>query len=176
MAEEFSPNAVSYHPVIAAGANASMPDALLSPWTSTSVMHCTDCHGNSRVGPDDPRGPHASANAHLLKKSYTAPGITQPSGDLCFDCHDLYTYTAQGSSSGLTSNFRRNTNNLHISRSEHRNTGCGVCHEVHASGRAHLISLYDAATNPEGELTSYTESSPGNYQKNNCSTRTTACH
>jgi len=176
-AQALSPNRTSYHPVLAAGANAAMPDALLSPWTSASTMHCTDCHGaDGTSGTDVPRGPHASAHAHILKKPYGAAGSAQDAGDVCFDCHDLYTYTGQGMDQGYSSNFTRNNNSLHTSRLQHRLYGCRVCHAVHGADNEHLIALYDAATNPDGELTSYTERTPGNYMKSSCGTRTAGCH
>ncbi|MHC4600131.1 MAG: hypothetical protein ACYS47_14115 [Planctomycetota bacterium] len=177
---QFSPNNGSYHPVVAAGTNGAMPNALLNPWTSTSTMACSDCHGNSKGGGDDPRGPHASAHTHLLKKPYTAPGNTPPAGDLCFDCHDYYTYTRQGSQPGgysdFWSNFRDGSDNLHESKSQHRRAGCGACHTVHGSSFPHLLGIYNASTNPNSRLTALTIRTPGNWNKDDCTTNGGGCH
>jgi hypothetical protein len=179
---EFSPNNASYHPVVAAGTNAAMPASLLAPWTSSSVMQCGDCHGNSNAGPNDPRGPHASAFEHILRGAYAAPGADMAVDSLCFRCHDVYTYTGQGSAPGgyttQWTNFRHNNNNsnLHTSEAEHGRLGCAMCHRVHGAQNPHLIALYDAATNPEGRILSITDPGAGGYMKFHCTTRTTGCH
>ncbi len=179
-AAEFSPQNASYHPVVASGTNASMTQALLSPWTSTSVMTCSECHGSSDASGASARGPHASAYANILKKPYSSNvNAPQPAGDICFTCHSLYTYTRQGMQppgyQGSWSNFRKSSDNLHISKSDHREVGCRACHLVHGSSRQRLIGIYNSSTNPDGKLTSFTQAAPGSYSEGNCSTRS-GCH
>jgi hypothetical protein len=183
MAEELSPENGSFHPVLAAGTNPGMPLGLLDPWYSATNrrMSCSHCHGNSKTGADDPRGPHASANAHILKKPYRTVFGLQPAGDLCFDCHDYHTYTNQGSPpSGYTSswtNFRSGSDNLHQRPGAHRIIGCRACHVTHGSPQTGLITLYNAGQDPLSRIITFTPATPGNYTKASCGVRTGGgCH
>jgi predicted CXXCH cytochrome family protein len=67
---EFSPASASYHPVVATGKNPNVP-SLVPPWTSSSMMYCTDCHNNDQgpgAGGTGAAGPHGSAFAPILER------------------------------------------------------------------------------------------------------------
>ena len=49
---QFEPSNLSYHPIEAAGRNATVP-SLIAPWTVNSIVTCTDCHDND-TGPNAP--------------------------------------------------------------------------------------------------------------------------
>jgi len=109
-AVEFNPSNASYHPVEAAGTNATaaMANSLsgTSPyklWTfqTDSTIRCVNCHGDSRLStPGSPPGadarlaPHAVPNRSLLMAPYrdrTLKPAAEPysAADfaLCFQCH-----------------------------------------------------------------------------------------
>lgn len=181
LGRSFSPENASFHPVMAASTNPAMPEALLEPWYSLSDrrMSCSHCHGNGDTDARAPRGPHASEHEHILRRPYAPAGSVQPDGDLCFACHDAYTYAGHGSApSGYASDwtrFRRNNRNLHTDPPGHAQYGCRACHRAHGASRERLCELYDAAANPDGRLTSMMLRNPGMWAKGSCGTRT-GCH
>jgi predicted CXXCH cytochrome family protein len=87
MREAFDPANPSYHPVEAQGKNPDVP-SLLPPYTVTSVISCTDCHGNSdQLGPP---GLHGSDFQYLLTDRYVTDDNTPESPSsyaLCYKCH-----------------------------------------------------------------------------------------
>lgn len=92
---QFDPANPSYHPVAAAGKNRSVP-SLIAPWTTSSIIYCTDCHGND-TGPRAPTpgggsaGPHGSNHKHILVARYdmdSGTGAESPAAyALCYKCH-----------------------------------------------------------------------------------------
>ncbi|MEW6601810.1 MAG: cytochrome c3 family protein, partial [Nitrospirota bacterium] len=85
---EFDVTNPSYHPVEAAGVNPNVP-SLLPPFTTSSVIYCTDCHNNDDSG--GARGPHGSMNRFLLEQNYSTQDLPQESTynyALCYKCHD----------------------------------------------------------------------------------------
>ena len=99
-AREFNPNNTnsgsnygSYHPVLAsAGSNLGATSNILSPWTRTSTMTCSDCHESDNTA--DPNGPHGSTAGFILKGPNTkwdgtVGGTTSgmPAGTFCANCH-----------------------------------------------------------------------------------------
>ncbi len=83
----FDPANPSFHPVETQGKNPDVP-SLLPPYTATSIISCTDCHGNSdTLGPP---GPHGSDYQYLLTDSYITDDNTPESPSsyaLCYQCH-----------------------------------------------------------------------------------------
>ncbi|MBI5243770.1 MAG: hypothetical protein HY922_08850 [Elusimicrobia bacterium] len=168
----FNPNNPAYHPVFAAGKNASMPSSLLSPWTSTSKMYCSDCHStNETVSASVPDGAHGSINAKILNKPYAHTDAAQPSTDLCFTCHD---YAAYVGGTSTASNFKSNsTTNVHFTNIKEQ-YGCDSCHAVHGTTvKPHLIAIYDATLFPYSRITAFTDRTPPGsyYAKGDCTTR-----
>ncbi|UCF66106.1 MAG: cytochrome C, partial [Acidobacteriota bacterium] len=91
---EFDPSNPSHHAVEAPGRNSDVP-SLLSPYTESSIIYCSDCH-NSDDGPGaggtGPNGPHGSSHNHLLERRLDVGG-NNPGNNysemyaLCFKCH-----------------------------------------------------------------------------------------
>lgn len=121
---EFNPLNPSFHPIEAPGRSSDVP-SLLPPWTTASVMACTDCH-QSDSSPDfggtGPAGPHGSVYAPLLGANYTTTDNTQESSTayaLCYRCHN------------------RNSILADVTFSSHRKhivdvrAPCSACHDSH---------------------------------------------
>lgn len=132
---EFSASSASFHPVTAAGKNPQVP-SLISPWTTTSLMYCTDCH-NSNSGPGaggvGPNGPHGSTYAPLLERrlELTDNQTESPTAyALCYKCH---------SRASILGDQSFKSHNKHISAEK---TSCATCHDPHGSARSsHLINF-----------------------------------
>jgi hypothetical protein len=138
-AELFYTSNPSYHPVISQGQNHSVPSLKL-PLTETSLIKCTDCHGND--DPFGPKGPHGSKYRYLLKKNFrnydSAEGETQY--ELCYSCH---------SRESILGNESFQYHNRHISEV---GTSCRTCHNPHGSTQyAHLIDLNSISIRPSTE-------------------------
>ncbi len=121
----FAPTNVSYHPVEAAGTN-PLVTSLFGPYTTSSKIYCSDCHGSDGVG--SPAGPHGSNNVAILKYAYdTARFPMLGSGwsatdlsmhwPLCFQCHNVATVTTEHTaiSGGHFMKY----------------VGCNTCHDPH---------------------------------------------
>ncbi len=122
----FAPGNPSYHPIVAAGRNASVP-SLINGWTTSSIMTCTDCHDND-TGPKaptpgtGPSGPHGSNIKHLLVARYDADlsSTTESAAAyaLCYKCHSRTVVLSSASFSGHRHAF------------EERGS-CSLCHDPH---------------------------------------------
>ncbi len=90
---EFNPSNLSHHAVEGVGRNqpgAANPNFALtftSLWGPQSTVACSDCHGSANPG--DPKGPHGSARAWLLRGNETGQGTAAV---FCYNCHrrDVY--------------------------------------------------------------------------------------
>lgn len=130
--EEFSPSAVSFHPVETAGKNPDVP-SLLPPWTAGSIMHCSECHSSrvdsafSNSDPNSPfgsRGPHGSNYPGLLNGRYETSDDTSESAaayQLCYRCHDRNSILDE-----VASSFP-----LHRKHILDERTPCSACHDPH---------------------------------------------
>lgn len=117
---EFSPGNPSFHPVEAPTVDTYVP-SLLPPYTSHSIIYCTDCHGTD--DPSAPQGPHGSIYEPLLVSRYETLDMTRESPDnyaLCYRCHDRSILLS--GRSGFP---------LHRKHVEAENTPCAVCHDPH---------------------------------------------
>jgi hypothetical protein len=120
---------VSYHPVVAAGKNMDVP-SLTPPYTTASIIGCTDCHGSdtSRAsGSTGANGPHGSNAEPLLLAPYeTLDGTTESTVTyaLCYRCHERSTI--------LTSP----TFPQHLTHVVNDRTPCSVCHDAHGISSA----------------------------------------
>lgn len=116
-AREFNPNNVGnfngswannetaggFHPVLASAANnLGATSNIISPWSRTSLMTCSDCHESNSTA--DPNGPHGSTASFLLKgpntlwnSSLTSTGETSymPTGTFCRNCHNSSTSSSR---------------------------------------------------------------------------------
>ena len=123
----FSPAGLSFHPVTSQGRSNDVP-SLKSPWTTASLMRCTDCHDNDE-GPNAPggsvarpAGPHASRWPHLLAARYeTTDRVSYSAANyaLCFKCHD---------EASILGDVTFKEHRMHV---EGEQTPCFVCHDAH---------------------------------------------
>lgn len=108
-AAEFNTFNPSYHPIEDGGQNSGIHEEAFkqgTPWnptagddgdynTATSLrVTCTDCHGNN--DPAQAKGPHGSVNPKILIAPNPGSGVNMKETDLCFICHDYYTYGYYG--------------------------------------------------------------------------------
>ena len=121
---EFNPANKSFHPVEAVGKNLNVP-SLITPWTSSSVMYCTDCHNNDqgpKAGGTGPNGPHGSAFAPLLERQLVLTDYNTESPAsyaLCYKCH---------SRDSILSDQSFKSHRKHIVDDQ---TACTTCHDPH---------------------------------------------
>jgi predicted CXXCH cytochrome family protein len=141
---QFDPANPSYHPVEAPGRNLSVP-SLVAPWTTSSVVYCTDCHDND-TGPKaptpggGPAGPHGSNYKHLLAGRYDMDNSQQAESPatyaLCYKCH---------SRSSILSDVSFKEHSRHLAAG----APCSICHDPHgvsagqgnSSNNSHLINF-----------------------------------
>lgn len=119
---EFDVGNPSYHPVEGIGQNPNVP-SLLPPYTSNSIIYCTDCHSSDdgpANGGSGPGGPHGSINKYLLERNYTtADGTSENSFEfaMCYKCHDRNQILADASG---------------FPHARHlKSTSCSTCHDPH---------------------------------------------
>ena len=116
---EFDPANPSYHPIETAGKNLNVP-SLITPWTTSSKMYCTDCHASDGTG--SPKGPHGSTIAQILVDQYNRVDNTSETSTLyalCYKCHSRTSILANNS-------FKEHSR--HISGTK---TPCNTCHDPH---------------------------------------------
>ncbi|MBE0641559.1 MAG: hypothetical protein IH599_05945 [Bacteroidales bacterium] len=116
---EFATTNPSFHPVVGPRNKTDVP-SLIFPWTSSSVMYCTDCHASD--GSSSPDGPHGSIYPHILKLQYQMGSNVQESAAayaLCYSCH---------SRTSILNDVSFERHHLHIV-DEH--TPCITCHDAH---------------------------------------------
>ncbi len=140
---EFSTDGPSFHPVAGPGRSSKVP-SLLAPWTTASVIKCSDCHNNNAgpgAGGTGPNGPHGSTNPILMERPYATTGAPT-TGDICYKCHSRAVIIAESPHN----------------RSEHLRYGCKACHDPHgisatqgsATYNSRLINLATADNTPVG--------------------------
>ncbi len=142
--QEFDPLNPSHHAVEAPGQNPNVP-SLLPPWTTASVIYCTDCHNSDTspaAGGAGPNGPHGSNNNHILERNLNT-GDGNSGTDftnmyaLCFKCH---------SEASILNDESFADHKRHIDR---ENSSCLVCHDPHgvsasqgnSTNNSHLINF-----------------------------------
>jgi len=120
---EFSPTSRSYHPILAAGRNPDVP-SLVSPYTTSSIMSCTDCHNSNSspaAGGSGPNGPHGSFYRPILERQLViAEGSSESlaSYALCYKCHSRTSIRGDAS-------FGEHSKHLGLRAS------CMTCHDPH---------------------------------------------
>ena len=171
----FDPLGISFHPVTAPGRSLDVP-SLISPWTSSSVMYCTDCHDNSD-GPrapggsaSNPAGPHASQWPHLLVARYVMTdntSYTASNAALCFKCH---------SAASIMGDVSFEDHKKHI---EGERSPCFVCHDPHGVKSGVPITqkrLINFALKDGNGLTIVTPSSSGRLEFVSTGNRRGSCY
>jgi predicted CXXCH cytochrome family protein len=116
-------------------------------WGNSSVLFCTDCHGDS-AGSAEATGTHRSAAAPILRAPYA--GVAPDDADLlCYACHLRTTYAVGTTDDGTTTGSRfydltwgathGKLHSWHVSASGN-DLGCRACHVSHGSAtRPHLL-------------------------------------
>jgi hypothetical protein len=140
MAKEFNPASQSYHPVMATGKNTGInASAFQTGYSSSSRIYCSSCHNNPNFATaGQGRGPHGSANLHILDKGINATIVNLPTShgtvanqnELCTKCHAITAYYTGNTGSRFS--FHR----YHTTKGE-----CYVCHDNHGSEQFHLINF-----------------------------------
>jgi len=117
---EFAATGPSYHPVAGAGVNPNVP-SLLAPYTTSSIIYCTDCHASD--GTTSPAGPHGSTIPSILKLQYNRNDNVPESATayaLCYSCHNRTALLQESSS------FK-----YHYKHIVEERTPCNDCHDPH---------------------------------------------
>jgi len=116
---EFATTNPSFHAVVGSGVNPNVP-SLIAPWTTSSIMYCSDCHASDGTGA--PSGPHGSIYPHILKlQNLTANNTTESAAAyaLCYSCHNR---------TSILNNVSFKEHRLHIVEER---TPCNACHDPH---------------------------------------------
>lgn len=149
---EFQPTNPSFHPVAAAGNNPNVP-SLISPYTTSSIISCVDCHGNNSgpgAGGTGPAGPHGSMWDPILERRYNTQDNVRESSQLyalCYKCH---------SRSSILNDDSFGEHDKHIRGDD---TACSVCHDAHgisnmdgnSTNNSHLINFRSDVVFPNSQ-------------------------
>ncbi len=152
---EFSPTAVSYHPVVAAGANPDVP-SLRPEWNVSSTIGCTDCHGSNTsvfAGGAGPNGVHGSEEAPLLVARYDTEDFSPESAAayaLCYRCH------YRDEEDGVLKDRSFDKHDKHVKGED---ATCSTCHDPHgisslqgtSVNNSHLINFDTSIVFPDPE-------------------------
>lgn len=150
IASKFDQSNGSFHPVESMGKNRSVP-SLKSPLSTSSVIVCSDCHGNDdKFGP---KGPHGSNYPNLLKANYTMGSGPESlfAYALCYECHDR---------NNILNDSSFKSHKKHIVNG---NTSCFACHDSHGARNYDNLINFDkniVLPNSIGQLI-YTKFGPG---------------
>ncbi|MCK5382352.1 MAG: cytochrome C [Gammaproteobacteria bacterium] len=139
---EFDTINLSYHPVEDIGQNPDVP-SLLSPYTVSSIIYCTDCHNSD----DNPAtlgigasGPHGSMNKYILESNYTTADNTVESSyeyAMCYKCHDRSSILDATNPSGFP-----HSSHVGMGPMGGGNVPCSACHDPHGvTNNTHLINF-----------------------------------
>jgi predicted CXXCH cytochrome family protein len=140
----FSPANQSYHPVGSLGRNPIVP-SLLSPYTASTQIYCTDCHNNDQ-GPNSkgsgPNGPHGSIYTPLLERQLILAdfqGENVLNYALCYKCHNRDSILNDQSFRAANSLGQDRGHRFHIVEQQ---TACTTCHDSHGVAKnKHLINF-----------------------------------
>ena len=147
---QFSPSAVSFHPVQAPGKSTDVP-SLIPTLNTSSMIYCSDCHASDTgksAGGTGASGPHGSSVLPMLKAQYDRMDNIAESPAayaLCYTCHERASILANESFSG---------HSRHIVDAK---TPCSVCHDPHgipsgqanATNHAHLMNFDTSVVLPD---------------------------
>jgi predicted CXXCH cytochrome family protein len=149
----------SVHSIPYAAGSEVVTATFQNPWTPTSILYCSDCHGNSAVVAGQARGPHTSGSSPILVG--TLEGVQSTDADLlCYDCH-LGTVYATGAADGSGMSWFVKGDGaggwitLHSAHVKTPSSGgqgisCGACHVSHGSVEPHLLRT-DIGFAPTGD-------------------------
>jgi len=146
-AAEFAPTNASLHSVSTASTSTVPAGTFVAGWTASSILNCTDCHGDDGRTGAQARGLHESASAPILIAPYL--GASPADADLlCYDCHKYTVYGTGADDAPTGMSFFQRTSpgiRLHSSHVASVATGghglaCSACHVSHGSAtNPHLL-------------------------------------
>jgi hypothetical protein len=199
---DFNTNHYAYHPLFAAGRNQpptnansgwtasgiarqnattiGLANTMTDGWLTTSLVTCSDCHGNDDWSSTASRGPHGSDQPWILRGVNTGikvtlhtggtatPNASAPSGsgNVCLNCHraDVYGY-GDGSGPG--------TDDDSLSRQGHLGggmaakcgngadlpwapveSGCYLCHGGRGDDGTQAVGVAHGSSMGQGDATS----------------------
>jgi predicted CXXCH cytochrome family protein len=120
---EFDVSNPSFHPIEGPGPNNYVP-SLISPYTESSIIYCTDCHSSD--GAASPDGPHGSIYPQILKYNYsTIYGTPESyqSYELCYQCHERDKI--------INGSGKPFYNKVHMRHIVIASIPCTYCHDAH---------------------------------------------
>jgi predicted CXXCH cytochrome family protein len=148
---QFATANASFHPVETVGRNQSVP-SLISPWTISSRMTCTDCHNNDQgpgAGGTGPRGPHGSSFSPLLESSMQFTDFSPESSGTyasCYKCHSRDSILADQSFQAVNGLGQPRGHNYHIVTVQ---ASCTTCHDSHGVvSTPHLMNFNSSYVTP----------------------------
>ncbi len=130
---QFNLSNQSFHPIESTGKNPNVP-SLIAPWTTTSLMECTDCHNNDqgvKAGGAGADGPHGSAFTPILERQLLLTDKTPESAGnyaLCYKCHSRTSILNDQSFRAANSLGQDRGHRFHIVEQQ---TACATCHDSH---------------------------------------------
>ena len=143
---QFQASNQSFHPLETTGKNANVP-SLITPWTTSSLMDCTDCHNNDqsvKTGGTGPNGPHGSVFTPILERQLLlTDGTPENAGNyaLCYKCHSRDSILSDQSFKALNAQGEDRGHRFHIVDPKVQ-AACTTCHDSHGVATAsHLINF-----------------------------------
>jgi predicted CXXCH cytochrome family protein len=139
---QFDPANASFHPIEAVGKSLNVP-SLISPWTVTSLMTCTDCHNNNQgpgAGGTGPRGPHGSIFAPILERQMQITDFAAESPGayaLCYKCHSRDSILGDQSFKATNAAGQDRGHRFHIADAQ---AACTTCHDSHGVANASTVN------------------------------------
>ena len=140
---QFSTANQSFHPVEAIGKNTLGVTSLISPWRTTSLVYCTDCHNSDsgpKAGGSGANGPHGSIYRPILERNLNTTDYQPESAAayaLCYKCHSRPVILSSQS-------FR-----YHKTHVVDDQTACTTCHDSHGvANTSHLINFNTTYVTP----------------------------
>jgi predicted CXXCH cytochrome family protein len=141
---QFKVSNQSFHPVETTGRNANVP-SLSAPWTRSSLVECTDCHGNdqgAKAGGAGPNGPHGSIYTPLLERRLVLAdfqGESAANYALCYKCHSRDSILRDQSFRAVNTLGQDRGHRFHIQDTK---AACTTCHDSHGvEQQARLINF-----------------------------------
>lgn len=130
---QFNISNQSFHPIESSGRNPNVP-SLIAPWTTSSLMECSDCHNNdqgTRSGGAGPDGPHGSAYAPILERQLLlTDNNPETAGNyaLCYKCHSRDSILGDQSFKAVDNAGNDRGHRFHVVDAK---AACTTCHDSH---------------------------------------------
>jgi predicted CXXCH cytochrome family protein len=156
----------SFHPVESVGKNRNVP-SLLAPWTTSSLVTCTDCHNSDQsaaTGGSGANGPHGSIYPPLLERQLVLTDFTPESPAnqaLCYKCHSRESILGDQSFRAVNGQGQSRGHRFHI---VDQKATCTTCHDSHGVANAkNLINFNSDYVTPSTSLGTTSYTSTGNF-------------